>query len=293
MGQELTMSLLTEAPTTPRVGGLPPPPPRTLRRSRPPRGRTLWVIASSILLIAALGFGTFNIVDLIAHEERTEQFTVPADGLDRLLLDNDNGSVAVVGTDTVEVGVTAEVSEGLRTTGFGHEVVGSILELRGSCPAIGAIWCRVSWDVEIPRELTVEVDANNDSVDIVNIDGDVVVDSDNGSVELSDVSGSIDVDGDNGSILGNSLAGPVAVVSTDNGRIELSFSEPPERVVANADNGRIEIVLPEIEGGYHVVADTDNGSAPNLDLNNNPDSPRKILVETDNGNIDVRTVERG
>jgi hypothetical protein len=294
------MSMITEAPTTPPVGGLPPPqpptptppPPPPRPKRRPTRGRSLWVIFGSLFLIAAVGWGTFNVVDLIAHEERTEQFSVAAEQLDRLLVENDNGSVTVVGTGTDEVAVTADVSDGLRKTGFRHDEIGSTLELHGSCKAIGAMWCRVRWDVETPREFAVEVDAQSGSVDVVDIAGDVRVDADDGSVELSNVSGSIVLDSDNGSIVGGGLSGPVAEVSTDNGRIELSFVEPPDRVVASGDNGRIEIVLPEIEGGYRVAADTDHGEA-DLDLNNNPDSPRTVDVETANGSIVVRTVERG
>jgi hypothetical protein len=291
------MSMITEAPTTPPVGGLPPPlpppPPPRPQRSRPARGRTLWIVAGSLLLIAALGWGTFNIVDVMAHEERTERFSVPADGLDGLLVDNDNGSVSIVGNTSSEVGVIAEVSEGLRSTEFRHEVVDSTLELHGSCPAIGAIWCRVSWDVEVSRDLAVDIDANNDSVDVVDIDGDVRIDADNGSVELAGLTGSVEVDADNGRVVGTDLASSRVVAGSNNGRVELTFTEVPDLVRATSDNGSIEIVVPAIEGGYSVTADTDNGDIDLTSINNNPESPRTIDVESNNGDVTVRTVERG
>ena len=59
---------------------------------------------------------------------------MPAAELTRLLVDNDTGSVTIVGTDTDEISVEAEISDGLRDTGFRHEVVDSTLELHGSCP---------------------------------------------------------------------------------------------------------------------------------------------------------------
>ena len=76
------------------------------------------MIFGSLLVIGGLWWGTFNVVELIAHEERTERFTVPASELTGLLVDNDTGSVTIVGTDTDEINVEAEVSEGLRDTGF-------------------------------------------------------------------------------------------------------------------------------------------------------------------------------
>jgi DUF4097 and DUF4098 domain-containing protein YvlB len=182
------------------------------------------------------------------------------------------------------------VSEGLRDTEFSHEVTGSTLELRGSCALIGSMWCRVTYRIEVPRGLDVEVNADNDRVNVSNIDGNVVVDSDNGAVELAGVSGEINVNGDNGRIVGTDLSAAVVDADTDNGRIELAFTEPPDTVNANGDNGSIEILVPEIEGGYDIAADTSNGSTGDIDVIDNPESPHKLRLETDNGSISVHTV---
>jgi hypothetical protein len=256
---------------------------------RPVRGRALWVIFGSLLLLGGFWWGTFNVVELIAHEERTERFTVPAASLDRLLVDNATGSVTIVGADTDEISVEAEVSEGLRRTGFRREVVGSTLELHGSCPVIGSMWCRVTYRIEVPRDLAIEVDADDGRVGVSNVDGDLRIESDNGSIELSDVSGAITVDSDNGRISGRNLISSVTNASSSNGRIELSYSEPPDTVTASGDNGSIEVVVPDIEIGYDVTADTSNGGEDIL-VTNNPDSPYKIALETDNGSITVRSV---
>lgn len=256
---------------------------------RPVRGRALWVIFGSLLLLGGLWWGTFNVVELIAHEERTERFTVSAALVDRLLVDNDTGSVTIVGTDTDEISVEAEVSDGLRHTGFRREVVGSTLELHGSCPVIGSMWCRVTYRIEVPRDLTIEVDTDDGRVGVSNVDGDLRIESDNGAIELSGVSGAVTVDSDNGSITGSDLTSPVTDAESSNGRIELSYSVPPDTVTASGDNGGIEIVVPEIAIGYDVTADTSNGGEDIL-VTNNPDSPHKITSETDNGSITVRGV---
>ncbi len=191
------VSMIDERPAVAPEPGLDRVDPR-----RPVRGRALWVIFGSLLLLGGLWWGTFNVVELIAHEERTERFTVAAASLDRLLVDNDTGSVTIVGTDTDEISVEAEVSEGLRRTGFRREVVGSTLELHGSCPVIGSMWCRVTYRIEVPRDLDLDVDADDGRVGVSNVDGDLRIESDNGSIELSDVSGRVAVDSDNGRIFG-------------------------------------------------------------------------------------------
>jgi hypothetical protein len=285
MGEELTMTTVTDERSP---ASIEPGVDREL--PGPVRGRALWVIFGTLLLIGGFWWGTFNVVELIAHEERTERFTVPAGQLTRLFVGNDTGSVTIVGTNTDEISVDAEISDGLRDTGFRQELVGSTLELQGSCPLIGSMWCRVTWRIEVPRGLDIEVNADNDRVDLSNIDGNVVVDSDNGAVELADVSGDIRVNGDNGRVVGTDLSAPVVAVDTDNGRIELAFTEPPDTVNASGDNGSIEILVPEIEGGYDITADTSNGSTGDIDVIDNPESPHKLRLETDNGSISVHTV---
>ena len=232
-------------------------------------------------------WGTFNVVELIAHDERTEKFAVPAGQLTRLVVDNDTGSIIIVGTTSDEISVEADVSEGLRDTGFNHEIAGSTLELRGSCPPVSSMWCRVTYRVEVPSGLDVEVNAGDGRVEVRNIDGEVVIDSDNGAVELASLSGPIDVDGDNGRVVGSGLSSAVANVDTNNGRIDLGFTDPPDAVTVNGDNGGIELVVPEIEGGYDVTAETSNGSADDIDVVDNPESPHKLRLETDNGSIAV------
>ena len=255
--------------------------------TRPPRGRSLWVVFGSLFVLAGLGWGTLNVVELLAHEERTERFTVPAADISRLRVDNATGSVTIVGTDADEISVEAEVSDGLRRTGFSHEVVDATLELRGSCPLFGSMWCGVTYRIEVPRHLDVDVDGNNGRVEVSNIDGDVHVDTSNGSVELSGIAGALAISGDNGSITGAGLSSTVADVETDNGRVELTFTEPPDHVEADGNNGSIEIALPVIDVGYDVEASTSNGGET-LDILNNPESPHRVRLQTDNGSITVR-----
>ena len=292
------MTLVTDWPPPPPAPPAPPAPPVPPEPAvdispppRPARGRTLWIILGSLLLIGGLWWGTFNVVELIAHDERTERFTVPAAQLTRLVVDNDSGSITIVGTTGDEISVEAEVSEGLRETGFSHEIAGSTLELRGSCPLVGSMWCRVTYRIEVPRDFDVVVNADNDRVDVSNVEGDVVIDSSNGAVELADLSGSIEVEGDNGRVTGTGLLSAVARVDTNNGRIELAFTEPPDSVTANGDNGRITVVVPQIEVGYDVIAETSNGSVDDIDVVDNPESPHKLRLETDNGSIAVHIHE--
>src|SRR5690606_18959411 len=69
---------------------------RLLRR---PGLRTAWLVLGCVVAVPALGFGTVNVVSLLAHEERTEVRTVDADGVAVLDVHNGAGSVEVVGVE--------------------------------------------------------------------------------------------------------------------------------------------------------------------------------------------------
>ncbi len=180
---------------------------------RTPSGvRGLWKVFAAIMVLGAFVSGTFQIVTLLAHEERTEESSYPAAGIARIDVSNSTGSVRIVGTETDTIAVTAEISDGFRATGESQEVVGDTLELRGTCPNFGSDWCRVTYEIRVPAAL------------------DVHVDTDDGSIALDGLTGSLQATNDNGRIEGTNLRSETATADTENGRIELTFVAAPSNV---------------------------------------------------------------
>ena len=67
-----------------------------------------WKIAGGTLALGSVGWGAFNVVELVAHEMRTEVTTYDAADVDVLDVDNSNGSVTIVGAaERDEITVTA------------------------------------------------------------------------------------------------------------------------------------------------------------------------------------------
>ena len=276
------MSALMTPPTTPRVDERPP-------RREPSVVRGLWKAFAALLVLGAFVSGTFQIVTLLAHEERIEVTTYEAEGIARIDVDNSAGSVRIVGTEGDSIEVTAEISDGLRATGESQTVVGDTLELRGTCPNFGSDWCRVSYTISLPQSLDVRVDADDGSVDVADITGDVDVDTDNGSIEMESLAGSIRATNDNGRIEGIRLTSTRVSADTDNGRINLTFVAPPASVVATSNNGSVEVVVPDDGTAYRLDMDTDNGSTNNQLPLVDATSERSIVLRTDNGSVTART----
>jgi hypothetical protein len=249
--------------------------------------RSVWWLFGGILAVATFGWGIFQVVSLIAHEEYTVVTPFPASDVESLDIAVDNGSVTVLATEGDEVTVTAEVSDGLLETDLSQEVVDGVLRLRGGCPVMAQFWCDVDFTVRIPADRPVTVDSDNGTVEVRGIDGPLDLENDNGRIELDDVSGNMELSNDNGRITGTRLASSVVNADTNNGAVELSFSAAPTSVIASSNNGSVEVGVPEVEGGYRVEMSTDNGDTDSTVLQN-PESNRSIVASTDNGDLTVR-----
>lgn len=254
-----------------------------------PRAGAAWKVIGAVLALAALAWGTFEVIGLLAHEEHTETTTVDATGLAVVDIDNSAGSIIVVGRASAdEVKVTADISEGLRPTGNRLERVGDRLELEGSCPNFGSDWCDVRYTVEMPAGLALVANGDDGRVEVTGIDARVEVDNDNGPIELDDLGGVVVADNDNGGIVAERMRAGDVRAATDNGRVTIQFVEAPTAVDARSDNGSVEVVVPATGDAYNVDVTTDNGSEDARTLTHDPDSSRTMVVHSDNGDATAR-----
>jgi Putative adhesin len=247
--------------------------------------RRTWLIGAGGFGALLLAWSTLQVMEVLAHEQRTEDEVVPAAGLDALVVDNVAGSVTVVGVDDADaVSVHARISDGFRRSGHAVTERDGRLSVEGSCPLFLGTWCEVDYTIEVPSGLPVEIDSEQ-SITVTDVDAGVVVNSDEGEIELSRIGGDIDVSADQGRIEATDLAAGRVTASADQGRVTLEFAESPRRVDVSADQGRVEIVVPdEADVFYAVETSADQGSVTNS-IGTDPDSDRSIRVDADQGDI--------
>jgi hypothetical protein len=266
-------------PTTEPNGMAPPDPGSRVARA-------VWITLGGILAIAALGWGTYNVISILAHEEYTQRWTFASDDVSSLAVHNESGSVTITATPGDTITVTAEVSDGWQTTEVSTAVVDGVLGLRSECPAFVSPWCSVDFTIAIPADRPVTVDGSG-TVRVRGMSAPIDIDSDDGRAELDDVSGDIRVSNDDGRIIGRRLTSAAVDARNTNGSIELSFLDPPQSVYARTQNGSIEVVVPDTEVLYRVEMDTSHGGTDNL-VRTDPNSERTIDLATSNGSITVR-----
>src|SRR5262245_49855142 len=158
-----------------------------------------WKAVGGLLAIGTVGWGAFNVVTLVAHEERTEVTTYHAADVQVIDVDNAAGAVTIEGAPgRDEVTVTARISDGLRETGERQALVDGRLELRASCPVIGSEWCHVKYTIEAPADVEVRADGGDGRLTVRGVDGPVDLHTGNGSIEVADVPGRLTIDTGNG-----------------------------------------------------------------------------------------------
>jgi hypothetical protein len=281
-------NLIDTRPTGPAAPLPPPrPTPRPVRRT-PAAVRVLWKVFAGLLIAATLVWGPYQVVTLLAHEERVETESFAAAGITRLEISGASGSIDVEASERDTVEVRAEISDGLRATGESREVVDGVLQLHSTCPNFGSDFCWVNYELRVPRDLELVINGENGSISVAGSAAPVTIDGDNGSIMLLDMAGPLQLSTDNGRVEATQLRSDTVTADSDNGRVQLEFAAAPTTVVATSNNGRVEVVVPADGTAYRVDARTDSGSET-IDVPTDPTSPRTITLRTDNGSVTART----
>lgn len=252
--------------------------------------RRAWTIVGSAVTVVALVWMTLTAVSLLAREEEQVTATFDAAGLTGVRVRTDSGSIEVVATEEAaeagEVRLVAELRHGLRRTSHRTEIRDGVLHVSADCPFLNQ-WCRASYRLEVPAHLAVEASAEDGRLVVTDVAGPVDVDGANGSVELTRLGGDVRASTDNGRVVGTGLASPAVDADSDNGRVSLTFAEPPQVVQATTSNGSVEVVVPDDATTYLVDIDTGNGST-DIGVRTDPASDRRIYARTHNGDVRVR-----
>lgn len=249
--------------------------------------RRTWLVAGSLVALAALGASGYLVVNVMAHERTSEAHTFDASGLRSIQVDGEHSDVEIIGRDVDDVTVEIDVSHGLRRTKQAVEVVDDVLRLTNACPNGPPFWCSVEYRIVMPTTLVVDIHADSGHTTLRNVDADVTVDVHNGGIELDQVSGAIDARSLNGSVRGSGLKGDVVTARSTNGRVTLAFAEPPTRVEARSTNGSVTVVVPDDEHTYRLEVDAVNGGT-DPGVRADPASERSIVAVTTNGSAAVR-----
>jgi hypothetical protein len=145
-------------------------------------------------------------------------------------------------------------------------------------------------------------------VHLEHVSGSVRVNSSGGGIHLNDVDGTLVLDSSGGGIHGTSVGSSEASrtingsldsvtvtrspadttvnAASSGGGINLSFSEPPQRVRARSSGGGVRLALPDVTGDYRIEASSSGGGV-HIEIPSNDRSSRLIDVSSSGGGVRV------
>ena len=233
------------------------------------RGRPAWRILASVLAVAALVWGTFNVVNLLAHSETHFTRTFSSDAIAVVEVSTDRGSVRVVASDRDDVSLSAYVSNGLGGTDHTARVQGNRLLVDASCAVPVAYWCTASYTLRVPKGVAVVLWSGSGDVNVSGLTGAARLSSDHGDVDATRLR-SIDVR-----------------ANAQHGSIHLDLLRAPLRVQAVSTHGDVTVVVPRNDSSYRVDASSDFGDT-SVDVRTDPQSLRDIEASLQHGDVTVR-----
>ncbi|GAA3252397.1 hypothetical protein GCM10020216_086710 [Nonomuraea helvata] len=226
------------------------------------------------MIAGVLGFGALLTGCGLAGppNEDTASYDV-TDKVAGVRVEADSGTVEVVESDRTGIHVTEQLSWRKNKPATSHKVQGDTLALAFKCTTTwglgsAATSCDVSYKVEVPKGLRVDVS------------------SDSGDLTLKGLSGQLKARTDSGAIEAGDLAAKQVEAETDSGNVELAFGGQPDKVVTSSDSGSISIHVPQ--GPYNIVTKTDSGGK-RITAANDPSAARQIQLTSDSGDLEVVT----
>jgi hypothetical protein len=157
--------------------------------SAPRALRPLWLVGGSVVAVAALAFGTLQVIVHLAHRDETLVSVVDDPGLRVVDISLEQGSVRVIGTDKATVTVTARISHGLVATQHREEVEGDRLVIQASCNRVLSSFCRTDYTIEAPASLAVVARTSHDTVSASTVAGPLDLRTQHGDVEVDRITG--------------------------------------------------------------------------------------------------------
>ncbi|UQZ35345.1 hypothetical protein C2I18_18535 [Paenibacillus sp. PK3_47] len=171
-------------------------------------------------------------------------------------------------------------------------------------------------NLSIPRNLAVEIDTGNGSVEASSLDAGIEIDTSNGTMDIHDIAGGVDAHTSNGTLAVRNVQGEVELVSSNGAMTLENIDGPLEAKSSNgkitvnspvtgewdvkSSNGKITVSLPAATDAT-ITAETSNGSLKgNVAWNRDGDNDgtavlgsgtHDVSLSTSNGAVTVDTAE--
>jgi hypothetical protein len=244
-----------------------------------------FVVIGAVLTLAVLAFGTLSVANLIGRVTDASPLSFGPE-VKSVVVHTGSGGVTIHGSSRADISGQRSVEHSWQTPVLDEHVDGDTLTLNGSCKLSVFAWCSVSYTLDVPRGVRVDVESGAGDVSVANIDADVKAHTGAGQIDLTQLTGSLDVQTGAGSVSATQLASPTVQARSGAGSIELQFVRPPTKVDGRSGAGSLDIEVPHDATTYSVTGETGHGSR-DINVANAPGSDHVMQLESGAGSTDV------
>lgn len=177
--------------------------------------------AAASLLLA--GCHPITQLGTATHNPPAQVYTVSG-RVTTLVIKGGSGSIDVTGSSRGTIGVSQHASYGKTPPATTHVISGTTLTLSYNCPS--EFVCGVSYDVQVPRGVAVQVSTAA------------------GPITLTALAGPVSARTSAGLITAIGLSSPTATLKSNAGGIDATFSAAPASVHASTNVGPISLAVP-------------------------------------------------
>ena len=253
-------------------------------------GRQGLVAIGLAMMAAAVGFAGLVAVNAMARQTVREEHTYPFTG-STVSVDAALGDVQIVPGTAGEITVARRVTYGLKRPFVSEQVDGDTFRVEDRrCTAEAAFPCQVRWLLQIPRDLTVEVETRGGSITVNGLRGTIKLVSVSGSVTALSPSGKlVTLRSTSGTVKAQSVSSDQVVATSTAGGVTVTFQTPPSLMIGRSQSGRVGIVVPTGDDHYRISAKSQDGSKTIAlsGATDDPDGRRRIDIMSTKGDVSV------
>jgi hypothetical protein len=218
-----------------------------------------------------------------AHPPRSFTVTTPVTSLD---VTADVAAITVTGSQHGTTSVTVTTRYSPSPPVITHTVTGGALQVGETCPS-GNGSCDVSIAIQVPRDVTAQVDDADGNVTMSGLTGTVTATSDTGTIALSGISGPVTATNSDGDIDGTALTSRGLTLRDDTGDITVSLLTPPSSLRATNSDGDVTIGLPS-SVSYRISTPNSQGLASvSVAVPASKSSPYSVTASSDTGSVSI------
>lgn len=241
----------------------------------------------TVLLIAVTAFA---ITGTLARQSESSPIAF-AEPVTKVRIGVTNGSVTLRGGAVTSVTGERVLTRGLQSPSYSERVEGDTLVIEAHCVPLGNTWCDVSYVLDLPSSVEVEVETAVGGIRAFDMTGALHLRSATGGVSVEDVSGTLRLESGAGSVRGTGVGSGEVRAFSGAGPVDLAFVAPPTLVEAGAGAGSTDIEVPRDGSTYRIDEVLGADESSRIAIVTDPTSSRVLKLESGAGGVSVHYPE--